>query len=70
MTKEDFAQHINNSDPELLNFLTGLTSKEWKDPDLCIVDQNPDGTVCYWWPNGNGDGVPKGVVMQAEGCTS
>ncbi|MCD6705475.1 MAG: hypothetical protein LT080_03340 [Thiobacillus sp.] len=48
MTRKEFMQKIESEDGELKAFLESMSDKEWKDPDLCIVD---DGMNTYWWPN-------------------
>lgn len=61
MTRTEFMQKIHSEDGELKSFLESMSEQEWKDPDLCIVD---DGTNAYWWPNILDEGGnPKGFTL-------
>lgn len=64
MTRTEFIQKIESTDDDLKGFLESMSEQEWKDPDLCIVDYSPSGTIDYWWPNIlDADGHPKGFTL-------
>lgn len=51
MTRDDLMLSLKESNPDLFEFLSTLSESEWKDPDLCIVGDEADGTVSYFWPS-------------------
>jgi hypothetical protein len=51
MTRLELLSEVKNTNPDLWAFLSSLTEEEWKDPDLCVVGDEPDGTVSYFWPS-------------------
>lgn len=51
MKRDELMREIQTTNPDLFEFLSDLTEAEWKNPDLCIVEDEKDGTVSYFWPS-------------------
>lgn len=51
MKRDELMREIQTTNPDLFEFLSGLTETEWKNPDLCIVGDEKNGAVSYFWPS-------------------